>query len=380
MQFGRHKSGGYLYDMYPLDNIFWPNSSKYEELQSFNQDECQNSCLHGRNCVVATQKSETCYEKKLPVSKGRREQVNGKAFVKVLKSIIPSGDFPYSPPERGNEKKDMSALLILGSILLSTSAFFNFAFLASLIALYVHRRRLKRAGSSSIPEINLRNFTFRELKLATDSFKLELGRGAFGTVYKGEFSSSKSRTILAVKKLDRLANNGEKEFKTEASVIARTHHKNLVRLVGFCDEGPERKILVYEFMSHDSLADFLLGQSRKEWKKRIRIAYGVARGILYLHEECNMQIIHCDIKPQNILLDDSFEARISDFGLAKLLMKDQTRTLTGIRGTKGYVAPEWFRNTTVTAKVDIYSCGIVLLETICCRKYMDTNTTNRVGI
>lgn len=99
-----------------------------------------------------------------------------------------------------------------------------------------------------------------------------------------------------------------------------------------------------------------------------------------MHEECSTQIIHCDIKPQNILLDDSFEARISDFGLAKLLMKDQTRTLTGIRGTKGYVAPEWFRNTAVTAKVDVYSYGIVLLETICCRKCMDTAMENEEEI
>ncbi|MCD9643105.1 hypothetical protein HAX54_030258, partial [Datura stramonium] len=167
---------------------------------------------------------------------------------------------------------------------------------------------------------NLRNFTFQELKVATNGFKLELEKGAFGTFYKGELSSSNSRTVVAVKKLDKLENNVN-EFKTEANVIARTHHKNLVRLVGFCDEVPEMKLLVYE-LCHGSLADFLF-------------------------------------------------ARISDFGLAKLLMKDQTQTLTGIRRTKGYVAPEWFRNTAVTAKVDVYSYGIVLLETICCRKCMD---------
>nr|XP_009772210.1 PREDICTED: G-type lectin S-receptor-like serine/threonine-protein kinase RLK1 [Nicotiana sylvestris] len=369
-----------LYDMYPLDNIFWPNSANYEIMDSLNQDECQKFCLYDCNCVVAVEKKGTCYKKKMPVSNGRREEVDGKGFVKVLISSIPSGDFPYSPSQRGNGKKDKSAFSILGSVLLGTSAFFNFALLASLFALYVYRRRPRCVGSSSIPETNLRNFTFQELKVATNGFKLELGRGAFGTVYKGELPSSNSRTVVAVKKLDKLANDGENEFKTEASVIARTHHKNLVRLVGFCDEGPENKLLVYEFMSHSSLADFLFGQSRQEWNKRIRIAYGVARGILYLHEECSTQIIHCDIKPQNILLDDSFEARISDFGLAKLLMKDQTRTLTGIRGTRGYVAPEWFRNTAVTAKVDVYSYGIVLLETICCRRCMDIAMENEEEI
>ena len=100
----------------------------------------------------------------------------------------------------------------------------------------------------------------------------------------------------------------------------------------------------------------------------MKIALDTARGLFYLHEECRTQIIHCDIKPQNILLDDSFTARISDFGLAKILKTDQTRTATQIRGTKGYVAPEWFKNMPVSAKVDIYSYGIVLLELICCRK------------
>jgi serine/threonine protein kinase len=105
----------------------------------------------------------------------------------------------------------------------------------------------------------------------------------------------------------------------------------------------------------------------------MQIAFGVARGLLYLHEECSSQIIHCDIKPQNILLDESLNGRISDFGLAKLLKTDQTKTTTAIRGTKGYVAPEWFKNLPVTTKVDIYSFGILLLELVCCRKNFEIN-------
>ncbi|PRQ35358.1 putative protein kinase RLK-Pelle-SD-2b family [Rosa chinensis] len=103
----------------------------------------------------------------------------------------------------------------------------------------------------------------------------------------------------------------------------------------------------------------------------MEIAYGVAKGLLYLHEECTTQIIHCDIKPQNILLDDNYNARISDFGLAKLLMTNQSKTHTAIRGTKGYVAPEWFRNMAITTKVDVYCFGVVLLEIICCRRSVD---------
>jgi len=151
------------------------------------------------------------------------------------------------------------------------------------------------------------------------------------------------------------------------SAIGRTNHRNLVQLLGFCNE-EQHRLLVYEFMSNGSLASFLFGVSRPYWYQRIQIALETARGLFYLHEECSNQIIHCDIKPQNILLDDSFTARISDFGLAKLLKTDQTRTTTGIRGTKGYVAPEWFRNMPVTIKVDVYSFGILLLELICCRK------------
>lgn len=198
----------------------------------------------------------------------------------------------------------------------------------------------------------------------------ELGRGAFGTVYKGILTSSGSKMIVAIKKLEKLAKEGENEFKTKASTIAKTHHKNLVRLLGFCDEKSNR-LLVYEFMSNGTLASFLFGISKPDWNKRLQMAFGIARGIMYLHEECSSQIIHCDIKPQNILLDDSLTARISDFGLAKLLMSDQTQTNTAISGTKGYVAPEWFRSIPVTSRVDVYSYGVMLLEIICCRKNVE---------
>jgi len=167
--------------------------------------------------------------------------------------------------------------------------------------------------------------------------------------------------------LDRMVREGEGEFKTEVSAIGRTNHKNLIQLLGFCNEGQHR-LLVYEFMSNGSLASFLFGDSRPNWNRRIHIAFGTARGLCYLHEECTTQVIHCDIKPQNVLIDDSFMARISDFGLAKLLKTDQSRTTTGARGTKGYVAPEWFKNMPITVKVDVYSFGILLLELICCRR------------
>ena len=217
-----------------------------------------------------------------------------------------------------------------------------------------------------MPGVNLQNYTYEELTKDTNGFKEELGRGAFAKVYKGVLEYE-DRKLVAVKRLNNMEREGDMEFKAEVSAIGSTNHRNLVQLLGYCNEGQHR-LLVYEFMSNGSLASFLFGGSRPYWYQRIQIALETARGLFYLHEECSTQIIQCDIKPQNILLDDSFTARISDFGLAKLLKTDQTRTTTGIRGTKGYVAPEWFRHMPVTVKVDVYSFGILLLELICCRK------------
>ncbi|XP_022897584.1 G-type lectin S-receptor-like serine/threonine-protein kinase LECRK1 [Olea europaea var. sylvestris] len=169
----------------------------------------------------------------------------------------------------------------------------------------------------------------------------------------------------------RLKPEGEKEFATEVNAIGRTHHKNLVNLLGYCHEG-ENRLLVYECMSNGSLASLLFGISRPHRNQRVQIICGIARGLTYLHEECSTQIIHCDVKPQNILLDDFLTPKISDFGLAKLLLAEQSQAaLTNIRGTVGYFAPEWFRKASITVKVDVYSFGVMLLEIICCKSSVE---------
>ncbi|KAG6402067.1 hypothetical protein SASPL_138938 [Salvia splendens] len=177
--------------------------------------------------------------------------------------------------------------------------------------------------------------------------------------------------MVAVKRLEKEFTQGEREFQTELKTIGKMYHRNLVRLLGYCLDGAH-KLLVFEYMSNGSLADILFNQQKRlSWEERMEIARDISRGILYLHQECETQIVHCDIKPQNILMDEKWCAKISDFGLAKLLKQDQTNTYSGIRGTKGYVAPEWYLKQAITVKADVYSFGVMLLEIICCRKCVD---------
>uniref|UniRef100_A0A6N2K8S7 non-specific serine/threonine protein kinase n=1 Tax=Salix viminalis TaxID=40686 RepID=A0A6N2K8S7_SALVM len=309
------------YDFTELINVDWPTSD-YERYRPYTEEECRKSCLN--DCV------------------------------------------------RPGEKKKPDTKLITGSVVLGTSVFVNFvlvgAFCLTSSVIYRKKTEKPQEGGSCL-ETNLRYFSYKELAEATNDFKDELGRGGFGVVYKGTIQAGSTK-VVAVKKLTRVVQDGEKEFKTEVQVIGQTHHKNLARLLGFCDEGQNR-LLVYEFLSNGTLANFLFGSLRPSWKQRTQIAFGIARGLLYLHEECGTQIIHCDIKPQNILLDDYYNARISDFGLAKLLAMDQSKTQTAMRGTKGYISPEWFRNKPITVKVDVYSFGVILLEIICCRRSVD---------
>ncbi|KAF0887796.1 hypothetical protein E2562_004019 [Oryza meyeriana var. granulata] len=236
------------------------------------------------------------------------------------------------------------------------------------------RKKTQLSQPSNISGLPPKIFTYSELEKATGGFHEVLGTGASGVVYKGQLQDE-CGTNIAVKKIEKLQQEAEKEFFVEVQTIGQTFHRNLVRLLGFCNEGTER-LLVYEFMSNGSLKTFLFSDTHPHWSLRVQVALGVARGLLYLHEECNKQIIHCDMKPQNILLDDNFAAKISDFGLAKLLQLNQTQTNTGIRGTRGYVAPEWFKKIGITSKVDVYSFGVILLELVCCRKNVELEVTD----
>ncbi|KAM0825440.1 hypothetical protein ACQ4PT_069555 [Festuca glaucescens] len=204
-------------------------------------------------------------------------------------------------------------------------------------------------------------FSEAHIKKATKSFSEKLGEGGFGCVFKGELPGF---SLVAVKKLKSIA-QGEKQFRAEVQTIGMIHHINLVRLFGFCVQGRTR-LLIYEYMENGSLNSHLFSKksAKLTWDLRYHIALGTARGLAYLHEECKECIIHCDMKPDNILLDAEFCPKIADFGMAKLLGRDFSRALTTMRGTIGYLAPEWISGLPITHKADVYSYGMMLLEII----------------
>ncbi|XP_061359817.1 G-type lectin S-receptor-like serine/threonine-protein kinase SD2-5 [Gastrolobium bilobum] len=213
-------------------------------------------------------------------------------------------------------------------------------------------------------------FTYSALSRATKDFSTKIGEGGFGSVYLGVLEDGNQ---LAVKKLEGVG-QGAKEFKAEVSTIGSIHHVHLVKLKGFCAEGPHR-LLVYEYMTRGSLDKWIFKNSENNfllnWDTRYNIAIGTAKGLAYLHEECEVRIIHCDIKPQNVLLDENFMAKVSDFGLAKLMSREQSHVFTTLRGTRGYLAPEWITNYAISEKSDVFSYGMVLLEIIGGRKNYD---------
>ncbi|XP_024197502.1 rust resistance kinase Lr10 [Rosa chinensis] len=215
-------------------------------------------------------------------------------------------------------------------------------------------------------------FTSQQLRIATDNFTNLLGSGGFGAVYKGIFSNG---TLVAVKVLNGTSDKRiEEQFMAEVSTLGRIHHFNLVRLHGFCFERHLRA-LVYEYMPNGSLDKFLFHGNRiVGFEKLHDIAVGTARGIAYLHEECQQRIVHYDIKPENILLDVNFFPKVADFGLAKLSNRDNSHiTMTGGRGTPGYAAPEVWLRFPITHKCDVYSFGMLLFEIIGRRRNLDLN-------
>ncbi|XP_076927259.1 G-type lectin S-receptor-like serine/threonine-protein kinase LECRK3 [Bidens hawaiensis] len=360
-----------------LNNALWEDAA-YLITKAQTQEECSSACLNDCNCEAALFTGQECKLQGLPL---RYVQVvaseSNVGLIKVYTSTNKNGWDPTNDQPVHVKKVRQKNAMIIGVSLIS------FAVLVLIISgvimyrtqAWAYRKISENLNVQLFEDMGPRAFSYASLEEITDGFKEELGRGSFGIVYKGIISSSMRQ--VAVKKLkEELAQEGEREFQTEVKVIGRTHHRNLTRLLGYCCEGPQR-LLVFEYMTQGSLADILFGpkesKPKPSWIERIRMAVDIAHGILYLHEECDNPIIHCDIKPQNILMDEYGCAKISDFGLAKLLEHDQTKTSTLIRGTRGYVAPEWHKGQQITVKVDVYSFGIVLFNILCCRRNVDNS-------
>ncbi|KAK2987457.1 hypothetical protein RJ640_022526 [Escallonia rubra] len=366
----KNEDGRLNYPMKPLDDTEWLDNS-YNVLTNSTKEDCAAACQGDCNCDAVIFEDRLCKLQSLPLRFGR--SLPGNLSFVFFKVGVPEYITNGVPDDRPSKKKPTVEILIIGVSLVA----FAFPVLAIFGALiyrsnaWTHKRVSDRGNIELFEDLAPRAFTYRELEEVTNSFKEEIGRGSFGAVYKGTIQNNQK--VVAVKRLEKVLAEGEREFQSEMNVIGRTHHRNLVRLYGYCLEGTKR-LLVYEYMSNGSLANILFtSQNQPSWDERVGISLDIARGILYLHEECETRIVHCDIKPQNILMDKCRCAKISDFGLAKLLKPDQTRTFTGIRGTRGYVAPEWHRNLPVTVKADVYSFGIVLLEIICRRRTVDSS-------
>ncbi|KAL0424554.1 UNVERIFIED_CONTAM: Proline-rich receptor-like protein kinase PERK8 [Sesamum radiatum] len=218
-------------------------------------------------------------------------------------------------------------------------------------------------------------FTYEELSGATNGFSANnlLGEGGFGCVYKGVLGDGRQ---VAVKQLKAGGGQGEREFRAEVEIISRIHHRHLVSLVGYCISENQR-LLVYDYVPNNTLHYHLhaKGKPVMDWASRVKVAAGAARGLSYLHEDCQPRIIHRDIKSTNILLDNNFEARVADFGLAKLALELDlhTHVSTRVMGTFGYLAPEYASTGKLTEKSDVFSFGVVLLELITGRKPVDSS-------
>ncbi|CAA2994078.1 rust resistance kinase Lr10-like [Olea europaea subsp. europaea] len=255
-------------------------------------------------------------------------------------------------------------------------------FLFTLLAYKIRRRHL--SVYDDIEEfLQIQNnfmpirYSYRDLKNMTKNFKDKLGEGGYGTVFKGQLRSG---PFVAIKLMGKTKTSGQ-EFISEVATIGRIHHINVVRLIGFCVEGSKRA-LIYEFMPNGSLEKYIFPQEVTvflSYGKIFEIALGVAKGVDYLHRGCDMQILHFDIKPHNILLDHNFNPKISDFGLAKLYpVEENMVSLTAARGTMGYMAPEMFyRNIgRVSYKSDVYSFGMLLMEMASKRRNLNPSAEN----
>uniref|UniRef100_A0A8R7RA34 non-specific serine/threonine protein kinase n=1 Tax=Triticum urartu TaxID=4572 RepID=A0A8R7RA34_TRIUA len=343
-----------------------PNVSYFDKnymvVNSTSIEECKQACLENCSCMAVLFTARECVwvTKVFSLRSIQSEVVgyNSSAYLKV--QLSPSNENKkkvHLNPSSENKK------VILGA---TVGAVTTLVLLVIVVTLFLRRRKYEEKDEFDFDQLPgmLARFSFKKLSECTKGFSKKLGDGGFGSVFQGELGEDK----VAVKRLEG-ARQGKKEFLAEVETIGSIEHINLVRLIGFCAEKSER-LLVYEYMSRGSLDRWIYYRHNNaplDWCTRSRIILDIAKGLCYLHEECRHIIAHLDIKPQNILLDDNFNAKVADFGLCKLINRDQSKVVTMMRGTPGYLAPEWLTSR-ITEKVDVYSFGVVLMEIVSGRK------------
>ncbi|KAL8167926.1 hypothetical protein V2J09_009425 [Rumex salicifolius] len=332
-----------------------------------NFEECKQLCLGDCDCQAFSYSKTgqaVCFTKSTLISDYNSPDILGSTYIR----------FPLNPPVVLNLADDICSakiVSILGSTSFDTPSqhtkwvyLYSFASALGLIEVLTlafgwfllfgkHGMLTSLEDGYRAISNQFRSFNYGELKKATNQFNVELGRGGFG-LWKSCCCQETRRCV------------GEGAFWAEVSTIGKINHMNLVRMWEFCSEKKHR-LLVYEFIEKGSLDKHLFSpECNLGWEERFKVVIGTARGLAYLHDECLEWIIHCDVKPENILLDTDFEPKISDFGLAKLSQRGAARGLqvSKIRGTKGYMASEWAQNLPITAKVDVYSYGVVMLELV----------------
>ncbi|KAG9157083.1 hypothetical protein Leryth_009109 [Lithospermum erythrorhizon] len=341
-------------------------------LSKTNIDGCKSACLQNCSCsaMFFEMSSGNCFLfDQIGSLQGSNKGSGYATFIKVS-----SGDVKA---QSGSKKR---VPIVIAIVLVSVVVILCLVY----AGYYHHQKKIKKLDEfeedktseednflEGLAGMPLR-FKYKDLQEATNNFSIKLGQGGFGSVYQGTLPDG---TRIAVKKLEGVG-QGKKEFRAEVGIIGSIHHLHLVRLKGFCARGTHR-LLAYEFMGNGSLEKWLFKKDKVDfmldWDTRYNIAVGTAKGLAYLHEDCDVKIVHCDIKPENVLLDDNFSAKVSDFGLAKLMNREQSFVFTTMRGTRGYLAPEWITSYAISEKSDVYSYGMLLLEIIGGRKNYDAS-------
>ncbi|XP_075653984.1 G-type lectin S-receptor-like serine/threonine-protein kinase At4g27290 [Castanea sativa] len=359
---------------------------------SMNLNECRVKCVNNCSCTAYTNSNiknggSGCVMWFGDLSDIRQVAANG---LDALQDVYIR--MPASKQVNHKEEKDKQKMKVIVIVVVAIAVVFGVLLIPYCISKRANiREKLENnvmidqdiEGQSEDMEVPF--FTLATIVIATNNFSSDnkLGEGGFGLVYKGTLIDGKE---IAVKRLSQKSRQGLREFKNEVILIAKLQHRNLVRLLGYCIEGDE-KMLIYEYMPNGSLDSFIFDQTKAKvlgWSMRFNIICGIARGLLYLHEDSRLRIIHRDLKVSNILLDSKMNPKISDFGMARIFGGDQIEGNTNrVVGTYGYMAPEYAIDGLFSVKSDVFSFGILLLEIISGKKnrgsfHLD-NTQNLVG-